>query len=285
MVPIVGICRFSFLGRGDWQAWSAVDGQPGAPDDLAAHAAALYDPSRMAQRFWSFEHLLLRAVMSQKDRNFHFVILTSTALPRRDQERLRDLTAGLLNVHLVISDAGTVNEGLLPTLARIRGDAPGLVQFRIDDDDCLSTDFIAKLADFSRRMKGFGPFSYSRSQGLVLTAYSGEAPQHFTLKLPFHSMGAAVYLPASPHTVFSFGHLALQSRFPSFLDGRGTAFLALKLPGHDSQPMDDRGHKPRGLNAISAEDFAAHLARDFSYLDAAALSDWAGAQLHGIAVP
>lgn len=284
MVPIVGICRFSFLGRGDWHAWSAVDGQPGSPDDLAAHAAALYDPSRMAQRFWSFEHLLLRAMMAQTDRDFHFVILTSTAMPRGDQQRLQDLTAGLVNVHLVISDAGTVNEGLLPTLARIRGDAPGLVQFRIDDDDCLCTDFIAKLADFSRRMRGFGPFSYSRSQGLVLTAYSGDAPQHFTLKLPFHSMGAAVYLPASSHTVFSFGHLALQSRFPSFLDGRGTAFLALKLPGHDSQPMDGTGHRPRGLTAISAEAFAAHLARDFSYLDATALSVWAGAQLHGITV-
>jgi hypothetical protein len=279
MVPIVGICRFSFFGRGDWHAWSAVDGKPGAPADLQAHAARLYAPARMEQRFWSFENLLLRAILSQTDRDFHFIVLTSTVMPQIYLDRLRDLVAGHPKVHLVISDTATVNEGVLPTLAHIRGDAPGLVQFRIDDDDCLSVDYIAKLADYIRRMQGFGPFSYSRSQGLVLTAYSGAAPQYFTLKLPFHSMGTAVYLPSSSQTVFSFGHLALQARFPSFLDGRGTAFLALKLPGHDSQPMDDRGHKPRGMNAITDQEFATHLARDFPYLDAPALVTWASAQL------
>jgi hypothetical protein len=167
-------------------------------------------------------------------------------------------------VHLVISEAETVNKGLWSTLAAIHGDAPGLMQFRIDDDDCLSANYIARLAEFTGCMKGFGPFSYSRSLGLVLTAYSGAAPQHFQLSLPFHSMGAAVCLPASPHALFSFGHLALQARFPSFLDGRGASFLALKLSGHDSQLTDDTGNRPKGLKSVTPEEFAAQISRDFS---------------------
>ncbi len=279
MVPIVGICRFSFLGRGDWSVWTDAEGKRSAPDNIADHAARLYDPARMAQRFYSFENLLLAAMTAQTDPEFHLVVLTSTAMPPQYQTQLRDLTASRPNLHLVISDAANVNDGLFPRLAAIRGDAPGLVQFRIDDDDCLSIDYVARLADFARRMQGFGPFSYSRPNGLLLTAYHGEQPQYFALKQAFHSMGTAVYLPNLQHTVFSFGHFALQSRFPSFLDGGGMSFLALKLSGHDSKPMRSDSQLPRGMTPISDAEFAKHLVRHFPYLDFAALLPWVQAQV------
>lgn len=201
-------------------------------------------------------------------------MVTSSALPQPDQDRLRDLIAPLPQVRLVVSDADNVSDALVPTLEAIRGSHPALVQFRIDDDDAVSADYIARLADFARRMRGYGPFSYCRPRGLVLSAYAEADPQPFVLDQAFHSMGTAVCLKPQGRTIFNFGHFALQGRFPSFLDNTGHGFLALKLPGHDSDRVDAQGRPPRGLQPISQEDFAAHLARDFPGLDGAALMTW-----------
>jgi hypothetical protein len=272
--PIVGICRFSFLGRGDWHAWSG-----GATPNVSAHAKQLYARDRMEKRFWAFENLLLKSVAAQSNPDFHLIVLTSSKMPKTMQTRLRKLTETIPQVRLVISDAGTVGEALLPATDELWGNNRGMVQFRIDDDDCLATDYVARLADFSRRMKDFGPYSYSRPRGLVLTAYNGASLRHFDLHQPFNSMGTAVYLRHRVHSVFSFGHLALQARFPSFQDNSGHAFLALKWSGHDSLPMDETGRMPRGQRAIGQTEFAGHLARQFPFVDLEGLSSWMGRQL------
>lgn len=92
---------------------------------MQAHTATLYAPARREQRFWRFENLLLRAMQSQTDRDLYFIVLTSTIMPQVYLDRLRDLVAGHPKLNLVISDLPPLNEGLLPTLAQIRGDAPG----------------------------------------------------------------------------------------------------------------------------------------------------------------
>lgn len=233
----------------------------------------------MEKRFWTFENLLLKSVAAQTNPDFHLIVLTSARMPKAMQTRLRKLTETIPQIRLVISDAGTVGEAVLPTTDELWGSGRGMVQFRIDDDDCLATDYVARLADFSRRMTDFGPYAYSRPRGLVLTAYKGAALRHFDLHLPFNSMGAAVYLRHRVHSVFSFGHFALRTRFPSFQDNSGHAFLALKWSGHDSLPMDETGRMTRGQRAIGQGEFAGHLARRFPFVDLEKLSGWMNGQL------
>ncbi|WCR18530.1 glycosyltransferase [Paracoccus alcaliphilus] len=57
-MKIVGICRFSLLGRGDWKVYQ------GKPDSeveaiAAEQARKLFAPERMEQRLAAFEHLTL----------------------------------------------------------------------------------------------------------------------------------------------------------------------------------------------------------------------------------
>ncbi|WP_435256560.1 glycosyltransferase [Thioclava sp. FR2] len=62
-IPIIGLCRFSFLGRGDWAAWrDAPLGEENAK--RAELAASLYAPDRVEQRPWTLENLLLPSLRS-----------------------------------------------------------------------------------------------------------------------------------------------------------------------------------------------------------------------------
>lgn len=270
--PIVGLCRFSFLGKGDWRAW-----RTDAPD-MAALAAGLYAPERLEQRFWTFEHLLLPSLAGQSDPGFHLVVVTSTDLPQPWAARLAGLVARLPQARLLVTAERDMGQALAPVLADLRGAAPGVLQVRIDDDDALSADYIARLAAFARRMEGFGPFAYSRGRGLVLSAYPGQGVQGSTLTQAFHAMGAAAHLTDPGQTIFHFGHFALQTRFPSFLDSRGLGFLALKLRGHDSGSFDATGKPPRGLSPLEPGALDRALRRDFPGIEPETLMRWLGSQ-------
>jgi hypothetical protein len=80
----VGICRFSYLGKGGFKV---------GHDDPAALAAFLYDEGRMEERFRLFEAITLPCVAQQTDPDFTFLIITGKWLPARYLERLRALTS------------------------------------------------------------------------------------------------------------------------------------------------------------------------------------------------
>lgn len=272
MAPIIGLCRFSFLGRGDWRAWRGDRGpvEEAWRQDLAAR---LYHPDRMEERFWTLENLLLPSLRAQTEQGFHLVILTSYAMPLTYRIRLKQLVAAVPQIHLEVSGADNVNDGLFPALDYLRKGAEATVQFRIDDDDCLAIDYVERLAEFSRRMQGFGPFAYSRPAGLLVTAYRGHGIRYFRQEQPFHSVGTALYVTDPRKTIFSLGHFTLQMRFSSFLDRQAPAFLALKWDGHDSFPLDT-AHLPRGFSEIEAEQFATATKVAFPFLRPRELVAW-----------
>jgi len=84
---IVGICRFSFLGKCDWAETTGPDG--GDPALMARRRAMLYAGERLARRFAAFETLCLPSVRAQADPDFRFWLLTSPEMPREWMERLR----------------------------------------------------------------------------------------------------------------------------------------------------------------------------------------------------
>lgn len=268
--PIIALCRFSFLGKGDWRAF-----RPDAPPpDLEAVAAALYAPQRLEERFWTLEHLLLPSLAGQSEPDFTLALATSTAMPAPWRDRLARLAAPHRWVRVVEAETPDLGAALAPVLADLRGPAPGTIQVRIDDDDALPADYIARLAAFARRMEGFGPFAYSRGRGLVLTAYPGQGLRGFALTQAFHSIGTAVHLTDPDQTIFHYGHFALQTRFPSFLDSRGMGFLALKFAGHDSLAFDATGRPPKGLKPLPEDQIDPLLVQSFPGIDRTALRDW-----------
>ena len=249
--PVIGICRFSFCGNGDWAAYADVAAETDIDLLRLTQAETLYDDARMALRFHLFETFLLPSLKAQKDPNFVLIVLTSDILPARHLRRLRTLCDSDDRLLLVVSDETTVHAALMPEITRLNsGLSKPLVQFRIDDDDCLSVDYVRELRRYMQRLGDVMPVAYSRSNGLVVTSYAADgATRLYRATLPFNSMGTALRIHGD-RTIFSFGHAALLRRFPAVVDNAGMGFVSVKIDGHDSRPLqaDDpafqRSHSP-----------------------------------------
>lgn len=268
---VVGICRFSFLGRGDWAIYSGTEHGSDAEAERRRHmAGVLYEPARMEQRFRSFELLTLPSIKAQRNPDFQFIVLTSPAMPQVYRDRLERLCAADARLHLLVSDVPMVNEALAPLLAQLAENGKHrLVQFRLDDDDCLGMEYTAALHRAVEACRHYDVFAFSMPRGLLVTYYPEAGPAWYEIDRPFHSAGAAVRPRTPAQTIYSFGHYALLRRFPSLLDPRFVGSLQLKLEGHDSRPEVPR--RGNGLRLLEQPVFAEQLARAFPFVPPAAL--------------
>jgi len=136
-VQVVGLLRFSYLGKGGFQ---------GVPQDPDAAAAYLFDDARMERRFRLFEMLTIPTLAAQTDRDFTLVVLTAEALPEHHRARLQASVDKLPNALLcplppmpqwrAVRDAMNMGLTAEPALS---------AQFRLDDDDALAVDFVEQL--------------------------------------------------------------------------------------------------------------------------------------------
>lgn len=264
---IVGFCRFSFWGRSDWGAFAGT--KPGSQDEaraLEASLAGLYDDARLDFRFRSFQHLTLASLAAQRGGDFTFVVLSSSVMPAPWRARLSAICAAFPWIRLVFSDQRDVGQALAPLLAELsEGGAVRLVQFRLDDDDCVCGDYIDRLARAARAMRGYPGFAFSLPRALVMTCYAGRAPDRFEYRRPFHAAGAALRAPNPGRSIFAFGHFGLPRRFPSLVDPEPFGSLQLKFEGHDSRRVT--AEPKDGVTPISAAEMADFLHRDFPFLN------------------
>jgi len=266
--PVIGICRFSFCGNGDWAAYSAIDADTDIDLLRFEQAERLYDDARMALRFHLFETFLLPSLKAQKDPNFLLIVLTSDIMPAKHLKRLSALCDSDERLLLVVSDETTVHDALMPEIKRLNsGLSRPLVQFRIDDDDCLSADYVLELRRYMQRLGDMMPIAYSRSTGLVVTSYADEGETHvYHANLPFNSMGTAIRVHGE-RTIFSFGHGALLKRFPAIVNNAGMGFLSLKIDGHDSRPISlDEPVFRRTHTPVKNADLSVMLSKWFGFI-------------------
>ncbi|PRY72503.1 glycosyltransferase [Marivita geojedonensis] len=237
--PVIGICRFSFCGNGDWAAYSAIDADTDIDLVRFEQAEQLYDDARMALRFHLFETFLLPSLRAQKDPNFVLIVLTSDVMPAKHLRRLRTLCDSDPRLLLLISDETTVHDALMPELKRLNsGLSHPLVQFRIDDDDCLSVDYVQELRRYMQRLGDIMPVGYSRPSGLVVTSYARDDATHvYRANLPFTPVGTALRIPGD-RTIFSFAPAALHKRFPAVVNNAGMGYVSIKIDGHDGRPVN-----------------------------------------------
>lgn len=278
---IVGFCRFSFWGRGDWGAY--IGTKPGDPNEkkaLQATLAGLYDEVRLEFRFRSFERLTLASLAAQRNRDFTFVVLSSMAMPAIWRQRLQVLCARHPQIRLVFSQETDVGLALAPVLAELseRGRVR-LVQFRLDDDDCVAVDYIDRLARAAYAMRDYHAFAFSLPRALMMTRYGDAPPARYDYLRPFHAAGVAFRAPRQDRSIFVFGHYALARRFPAVTDPDIHGSLQLKFEGHDSRPV--AASPNNGVTPISTTRVDEILARDFPFLKQSDLLDLAAASCAG----
>lgn len=260
---IVGICRFSYLGRSDWSHFRR-NKNTGA-DRLAEIARTLFDEERLAARFLAFETICLPSILAQRDPRFIFLLVSSPQMPEYWRKRLHALCDPHRQIQILWSDAPMLAEALDQPLRELHDLSDGnLWQFRLDDDDAIDAEFMLRLRRNMARMEGIDECVITAARGLHVALYKDQPTRFLEFRQAFWGAGLAIKLKQPGLSIFRYGHFGLRDQFTHFVDHEHHAALILKWES-DSVPLNfDR--LPAHTRLIDAELFQTHLAAHFPFL-------------------
>ncbi|WBU61896.1 glycosyltransferase [Paracoccus albus] len=269
---IVGICRFSFLGRGDWIGMRG--SKAVYPALLEKQAKLIYAPERLARRFAAFETVFLPWVRAQTDQDFELWLLTSPELPGQAMERLQLLCNAVPQMRVLTSDERVTDSALADALEQAAEAAGGpVMQFRIDDDDTLSRHYIARLRACMRRFDGIDGMAISMAGGLIVRSYANEPLSYWAAKQIFGSAGAAARFSSAARSIYSRNHFDLPRHLTAFSEVQNLNYVQLRWDEGDSAPRAqgnwDRRHvalDPEGFERLIEDDFPFLLGQDLSFM-------------------
>jgi hypothetical protein len=136
-MQVIGLCRFSYPAIGGFQV---------EHDSIEDRIAFLYAEARLEERFQLMETIALPCLREQTDQDFELIVVIGDSLPPHHVSRLRDLCADIPQITIHAEPPRKQREVMKSILNAARRDpkAPCL-QFRHDDDDAISVDFIERL--------------------------------------------------------------------------------------------------------------------------------------------
>lgn len=260
-IAILGVCRFSMLGRGDWKAYrNKTDDQ--LETIYEEKAAELFAPERMQARLATFEHLTLASMRAQSDPNFRFLVVSSDRMPQKYRAQLERICAEVEQVELRFVAPMHVSDAITLLAPELGVELPDTVQFRLDDDDCVSKDFIRRLRRHASGLWRNAHFAVSFSS-LYYCVTDGVTEGIYNWYSPFFSAGAAVR--HSTRTVFDYGHYKIPQHLVSVTDPHFPCIVTHRgdndTPRHEAQTL-----RKRGMSLASETDVRRVHERHFSYL-------------------
>jgi hypothetical protein len=253
---IVGLCRFSYLAKGGWARHAR---------DMDEQTAYLFAEERLDQRLHFFETLTLPSISQQTHKDFAFVVLSSTLLPKKAQSELQRMLRDVANAELVLQPPQRHREVIRNTFNAVFGTAATRISFRIDDDDALSVNYIQRLKDSI--CDSHGDFFISFCRGITVVHDRGKMQKAGITNLPFSSVGLALYtkLPTKS-VVYDYPHQRCFSDLTTFSVPGEPTFIRNLHEDNDSGPI------PQGVNKNDWEEPNALLTRyieQFPYIRSA----------------
>ena len=209
-MQVIGLCRFSYPAYGGFQV---------EHDTIEERIAYLYDETRLEERFRLFETIALPCLREQIDPNFDLIIVIGDQLPKRHVDRLHDLTAGMPQVQI----QAHAPDQQRPVMKRIlnaarRDPSKPCLQFRHDDDDAVSGDFVRQLReavdDTVALRARYRTVAYDWQNGYVVeVGADGIHAQQVYRPLNVASLGMHVR-GNDPTTIMNFAHNKLNRFMP-----------------------------------------------------------------------
>lgn len=211
---ILGFCRFSFFGISD-------TGRAIQTEDDAMRV--LYAPDRMAARFHLFEHLMAPSIRHQTDQGFRFVVVTSDIMPAPYLARLQRIVEAVPQMELVVTDSRDLSKVLSPIIrAEATAGVGPTLNFRLDDDDAVAVDHVARLRAAAAPLTP--PALISFPKGFLL--FSDGQPKFGRTYRDFVAIGLArLNAFDDARDPFRIQHRAESQRIPSYLDPRPYAYI------------------------------------------------------------
>ena len=207
----IGLCRFSYPALGGFQV---------GHDTTEERIAYLYAEARMEERFRLLETVALPCLKAQTDPDFSIVFVIGDQFPAPYARRLESLLADLPQAVIHREPPRNHREVMKEVLnaARIHPKEPCL-QFRYDDDDAVSVDFIARLrqtvADSAGLLKGQRSVAFDWPKGYV-AEFGPDGIRAAEVFRPLNVAAMAMYVKGgSPLTIMNFAHEKLPRFMPT----------------------------------------------------------------------
>ena len=240
-MQVIGRCRFSYPAFGGFQV---------EHDSIEERIAYLYAEARLEERFRLFETLALPCLREQTDQDFDLIIVIGDSLPSHHEDRLRALVAGMPQVKIRKEPPRRQREVMKEILNQARRD-PKLpcLQFRHDDDDAVSVDFIERLRATVIDCQGLfrkhktAAVDFNRGFVAEVGADGISATEVFR---PFYVASLGMYVRGScPLTIMNFAH----ERIPRFMPTVTFSDAPMWVRSHNGS--NDSRQKP--VKAIDVE--------------------------------
>ncbi len=257
---IVGLCRFSYLGEGGFEA---------SKQGMEKVTAMLYDQQRMNRRFAFFEKLCLPSLAAQTDQDFKLVVLVGTSMPMRFRSRLRGLAETYTFLHIcALEPHGPLNSTKRAYRRGLDDSADFMTGFRIDDDDAVAIDYIEKTRGAADQMIKMGwadadhPVVVAFHRGIYWDMNDKEDPFYDFREIgPLGLASAMITKPDDHSNMFRWNHRRVGAYARMWTDPTDLMFVRTLHQHNDS----DRSIPPGAIAIAKPE--AKQILRDRFGLD------------------
>lgn len=209
-MQVIGLCRFSYPAIGGFQV---------EHDSIEERIKFLYQEDRLEERFRLMETVALPCLREQTDQDFELIIVIGDSLPQIHRDRLHDLTAGIPQIRIVSEPPRRQREVMKELLQSARKDpSKPCLQFRHDDDDAISLDFVERLREAVNDCPGLirdnhtVAFDYNRGYVAEVGADGIAATDMFR---PLYVASLGMYIGGGSRlTIMNFAHEKINRFMP-----------------------------------------------------------------------
>ncbi|APG45827.1 putative rhamnosyl transferase [Phaeobacter porticola] len=255
-MQVIGLCRFSYPALGGFQV---------EHDSLEARIAYLYGEARLEERFHLMETVALPCLRAQTDQDYTLVVVIGDSLPSRHVERLRNLTADIPQIQIRALPSGTHRQVMKQVLNEARTNInAACLQFRHDDDDAVSVDFVERL----RQTAADCPGLIARNQTLAIDFCKGftarfDADGIYATEVhrPYFVAAMGMYVAGGcKQTIMNFAHHKIARFMPSITIPDAPMFVRTLNSYNDSRQKDAKEPELTRLTARQEGEFEARFA-------------------------
>ncbi|KUP93425.1 putative rhamnosyl transferase [Tritonibacter horizontis] len=253
-MQVIGLCRFSYPAVGGFQVEHA---------SIEERIAFLYNEERLEERFRLFEAVALPCLREQTDPDFHLIIVIGDSLPARHESRLRDLVADMPQIEIQKHAPQQQRPIMKEILNAARRDpAAPCLQFRYDDDDAVSVDFIERLRqtidDCAGLVARHRAVAVDFNMGYV-AEFGPDGISASEIHRPYYVAALGMYVRSgAPLTIMNFAHEKILRFMPTITLADAPMFVR---GHHSSNDSRQKAVKPVPVTPLNAEQKAEFEAR------------------------
>lgn len=162
---IVGTIRFSLVLE-DSNFFPPLSGQ-----DYQERKARIFNRERLLRRFQLFEDVCLPSLTNQSDQNFNMMLATSKELLDWAIDRLMDLVRDIPNIYVrAYRPMANIQRIFKRSVFEMLDPETHIyASFRLDDDDAVANDYIARLRTYMKSENVGKAVTFSKGHQLALS--------------------------------------------------------------------------------------------------------------------